>query len=45
MDINGDGYLSLYELEYFYDDQLDRLEMLDIEDDSLPPFNEHICEV
>jgi len=31
LDIDGDGYLSLYELEHFYDEQCDKLQSLEIE--------------
>lgn len=31
MDLDGDGYISMYELEYFYEEQMHRLEMIGIE--------------
>ena len=31
MDIDGDGYLSLYELEYFYSNQAQRMKELGLE--------------
>ena len=31
MDLDGDGVISLYELEYFYEDQVTRMEALGIE--------------
>ncbi|PSN36307.1 Serine/threonine-protein phosphatase 2A regulatory subunit B'' subunit beta [Blattella germanica] len=31
MDLDGDGYLSMYELEYFYEEQLQRMEAIGIE--------------
>lgn len=31
MDLDGDGVISLYELEYFYEDQVAKMEALGIE--------------
>lgn len=31
LDVDGDGIISIYELEYFYEDVLSRLEELNIE--------------
>ena len=31
MDLDGDGFLSMYELEYFYEEQLQRMEQLQLE--------------
>lgn len=31
MDMDGDGYLSMYELEYFYEEQMHRMEAIGIE--------------
>lgn len=31
MDLDGDGYLSMYELEYFYEEQMQRMEAIGIE--------------
>lgn len=31
MDIDGDGLLSMYELEYFYEEQMHRMEAIGIE--------------
>ncbi len=42
MDLDGDGYLSMYELEYFYEEQLQRMDQLGIE--SLP-FEDCLCQV
>nr|CAG4651570.1 EOG090X00JH [Triops cancriformis] len=42
MDLDGDGYLSMYELEYFYEEQLQRMETLGIE--SLP-FEDCLCQM
>lgn len=42
MDLDGDGYLSMYELEYFYEDQLQRMEALGIE---TLPFTDCLCQV
>lgn len=41
MDLDGDGYLSMYELEYFYEEQLHRMEMI-IE---TLPFEDCLCQV
>ena len=40
MDLDGDGYLSMYELEYFYEEQLQRMEALGIE---ALPFEDCLC--
>ena len=42
MDIDGDGALSMYELEYFYDEQRQRMEALCIEP---LPFEDCLCQV
>lgn len=42
MDLDGDGYLSMYELEYFYDEQLQRMEAMGIE---CLPFEDCLCQV
>lgn len=42
MDIDGDGYLSMYELEYFYEEQVKRMEALGIE---ALPFTDCVCQV
>ena len=42
MDIDGDGYLSMYELEYFYEEQLQKMESLGIE---TLPFQDCLCQV
>lgn len=42
MDIDGDGYLSMFELEYFYEDQARRLEAMGIE---ALPFNDTMCQM
>ena len=42
MDLDGDGYLSMYELEYFYEEQLQRMEQLGIE---TLPFEDCLCQV
>ncbi|GFQ93616.1 hypothetical protein TNCT_661661, partial [Trichonephila clavata] len=41
MDLDGDGLLSMYELEYFYQEQLQRLDALGIE---TLPFNDCLCQ-
>lgn len=42
MDLDGDGFLSMYELEYFYDEQLQRMEAMGIE---CLPFEDCLCQV
>ena len=42
MDLDGDGYLSMYELEYFYEEQLRRMEAIGL--DTLP-FEDCLCQV
>lgn len=42
MDIDGDGIISMYELEYFYEEQLQRMEALGIE---TLPFIDCLCQV
>ncbi|KAI8129199.1 hypothetical protein FF38_13090 [Lucilia cuprina] len=42
MDIDGDGLLSMYELEYFYEEQQQRMESIGIE--SLP-FEDCLCQM
>uniref|UniRef100_A0A915ITF2 EF-hand domain-containing protein n=1 Tax=Romanomermis culicivorax TaxID=13658 RepID=A0A915ITF2_ROMCU len=42
MDIDGDGYLSMYELEYFYEDQAHKMSMMGIEP---MPFNDVLCQM
>ncbi|GFS77993.1 hypothetical protein NPIL_291011 [Nephila pilipes] len=42
MDLDGDGLLSMYELEYFYQEQLQRLDALGIE---TLPFNDCLCQM
>lgn len=42
MDIDGDGILSMYELEYFYEEQQHRMEQLGIE---TLPFEDCLCQV
>ncbi|KAK4288187.1 hypothetical protein Pmani_038772 [Petrolisthes manimaculis] len=42
MDLDGDGYLSMYELEYFYEEQLQRMEALGIE---TLPFHDCLCQM
>ncbi|KAL0281424.1 UNVERIFIED_CONTAM: hypothetical protein PYX00_002415 [Menopon gallinae] len=42
MDLDGDGYLSMYELEYFYEEQLQRMESLGIE---TLPFEDCLCQM
>lgn len=42
MDLDGDGYLSMYELEYFYEEQLQRMEVLGIE---TLPFKDCLCQM
>ncbi|KAK6644620.1 Serine/threonine-protein phosphatase 2A regulatory subunit B'' subunit beta [Polyplax serrata] len=42
MDLDGDGYLSMYELEYFYEEQLQRMELLGI---ATLPFEDCLCQM
>ncbi|XP_023193145.1 serine/threonine-protein phosphatase 2A regulatory subunit B'' subunit beta isoform X1 [Xiphophorus maculatus] len=42
MDLDGDGVLSMYELEYFYDDQCQKLEAMAIEP---LPFEDCLCQM
>lgn len=42
MDTDGDGVLSLFELEYFYEEQLQRMKSLGIE---ALPFEDIACQV
>ncbi|XP_015604965.1 uncharacterized protein LOC107272377 isoform X2 [Cephus cinctus] len=42
MDLDGDGYLSMYELEYFYEEQLHRMEAIAIE---TLPFEDCLCQM
>lgn len=42
MDIDGDGILSMYELEYFYEEQQHRMESIGIE---TLPFEDCLCQV
>lgn len=43
MDLDGDGYLSMYELEYFYEEQMHRMEAIGIE--TLPFQVSYSCEI
>ncbi|XP_070538327.1 serine/threonine-protein phosphatase 2A regulatory subunit B'' subunit beta-like isoform X2 [Ptychodera flava] len=42
MDLDGDGFLSMYELEYFYEEQLQKMETLGIE---TLPFEDCLCQM
>ncbi|XP_041029135.1 serine/threonine-protein phosphatase 2A regulatory subunit B'' subunit alpha isoform X1 [Carcharodon carcharias] len=42
MDIDGDGVLSMYELEYFYEEQCERMEGMGIEP---LPFHDLLCQL
>lgn len=42
MDIDGDGYISMYEMEYFYYEQTKRLELMNIE---ALPFIDSACQI
>ncbi|XP_054731185.1 uncharacterized protein LOC129239576 [Anastrepha obliqua] len=42
MDIDGDGMLSMYELEYFYEEQQQRMESIGIE---TLPFEDCLCQM
>ncbi|XP_061094928.1 serine/threonine-protein phosphatase 2A regulatory subunit B'' subunit alpha-like [Conger conger] len=42
MDLDGDGILSMYELEFFYTEQCERMENMGVEP---LPFNDLLCQV
>lgn len=42
MDLDGDGVLSMYELEYFYEEQCQKLEAMAIEP---LPFEDCLCQM
>ncbi|XP_019063213.1 serine/threonine-protein phosphatase 2A regulatory subunit B'' subunit alpha isoform X2 [Fukomys damarensis] len=42
MDVDGDGVLSMYELEYFYEEQCERMEAMGIEP---LPFHDLLCQM
>lgn len=42
MDLDGDGVISMYEMEYFYDEQMQKMESLGIEK---LPFEDCLCQV
>lgn len=42
MDVDGDGIISMYEMEYFYEEQIKKMEMLDIE---TLPFQDCLCQM
>lgn len=42
MDLDGDGRLSLYELEYFYQEQTQRMECLGLQ---AMPFEDALCQM
>ncbi|KAG5889324.1 hypothetical protein JTB14_027472 [Gonioctena quinquepunctata] len=42
MDLDGDGYISMYELEYFYEEQMHRMESIGIE---TLPFQDCLCQM
>jgi hypothetical protein len=42
MDLDGDGVLSMFELEYFYQEQVHKMEIYGIE---YMPFEDCICQV
>ncbi|GBP18567.1 hypothetical protein EVAR_13028_1 [Eumeta japonica] len=42
MDLDGDGYLSMFELEYFYEEQMQRMEAIGIE---TLPFIDCLCQM
>ena len=42
MDIDGDGIVSMYEMEYFYDEQVRKMEEMGIEK---LPFEDCLCQV
>ena len=42
MDLDGDGVISMYEMEYFYEEMVQRMESLGIE---TLPFEDCLCQV
>lgn len=42
MDLDGDGVISMYEMEYFYDEQMQKMEALGIEK---LPFEDCLCQM
>lgn len=42
MDLDGDGVISMYEMEFFYEEQVEKMEMLGIE---TLPFQDCLCQV
>jgi len=42
MDLDGDGIISMYEMEFFYEEQVEKMEMLGIE---TLPFQDCLCQV
>ncbi|XP_072935713.1 uncharacterized protein [Epargyreus clarus] len=42
MDLDGDGFISMYELEYFYEEQMQRMEAIGIE---TLPFTDCLCQM
>lgn len=42
MDLDGDGILSMYELEYFYQEQCQKLEAMGVEP---LPFEDCLCQM
>ena len=42
MDLDGDGIISMYEMEYFYKEQVEKMEQLGIE---TLPFEDTLCQV
>jgi hypothetical protein len=42
MDLDGDGVISMYEMEYFYEEQVQKMEAMGIEK---LPFEDCLCQV
>ena len=42
MDLDGDGIISMYEMEYFYEEMVQRMEAMGIE---TLPFEDCLCQV
>ena len=42
MDLDGDGLISMYEMEYFYEEQIQKMEALGIE---TIHFEDCVCQV
>ena len=43
MDLDGDGVISMYEMEYFYEEQVQKMEAIGITE--VLPFEDCLCQV